>query len=135
MEPLGLVVSETLGSSTVDRYARRMKALTVSRPMHHPTEVPAGCRVLFIVSRDLPARYESLAYAFDGDRGAKVIFDRRRAERRQGTEASPLEHRREDRRSPERDEVLRSAGWIRVDGAERDHRPDLALALDAYGPV
>ncbi len=103
--------------------------------MHRPTEVPAGCRVLFVVSRDMPLRYESLAYAFDGDHGAKVIFDRRRADRRQQTGATNLERRREDRRSPARDEVLRSAGWIQVDGAERDHRPDWALALDAYGPV
>lgn len=129
------MVSETLGSATGGRYARGMKALTVSRPLHRPTEVPAGCRVLFVVSRDLPLRYESLAFAFDGDHGAKVIFDRRRAERRQRTGASPLERRREDRRSPARDEVLRSAGWIQIDGAERDHRPDWALALDAYGPV
>ena len=103
--------------------------------MHRPTEVPAGCRVLFVVSRDMPLRYESLAYAFDGDHGAKVIFDRRRADRRQQTGATSLERRREDRRSPARDGVLRSAGWIQVDGAERDHRPDWALALDAYEPV
>lgn len=112
-----------------------MRVRARSHPVPRSIAVPPDRRVLFVVSRDLPERYESLAYAFDGDHGAKVIFDRRRADRRQQTGTTNLERRREDRRSPARDEALRSAGWIQVDGAERDHRPDWALALDAYGPV
>jgi hypothetical protein len=73
-------------------------------------------RVLFVVSRDLPERQESLAYAFDGDGGVRVIFDRRRADRRCRTGAPALERRHTARRSAARDWVLQSAGWIRVDG-------------------
>ena len=71
-------------------------------------------RVLFVVSRDLPERHESLAYAFDGDGGVRVIFDRRRAERRQQTLTPPGERRQEDRRSADRDWTLRSVGWVQI---------------------
>ena len=73
-------------------------------------------RVLFVVSRDLPGRHESLAYAFDGDGGVRVIFDRRRADRRRRRGAPALERRTTDRRSAARAWVLRGAGWIRIDG-------------------
>jgi hypothetical protein len=73
-------------------------------------------RLLFVVSRNLPERHESLAYAFDGDDGVRVIFDRRRADRRRRTGPPTLERRRTDRRSAARDWVLRAAGWIRIDG-------------------
>jgi hypothetical protein len=72
-------------------------------------------RVLFVVSRDLPERYNSLAYAFDGDRGVRVIFDRRRADRRRQNTAPLIERRQEDRRSADRDWRLRSVGWIQID--------------------
>ena len=72
-------------------------------------------RALFVVSRDLPERYNSLAYAFDGDRSVRVIFDRRRADRRQQNAAPPIERRQEDRRSADRDWTLRSVGWIQID--------------------
>ena len=82
-------------------------------------------RALFVVSRDLPERYNSLAYAFDGDRSVRVLFDRRRADRRQQNaaplnaaplNAAPLiERRQEDRRSADRDWTLRSVGWIQID--------------------
>jgi len=74
-------------------------------------------RVLFIVSRDLPDRHQSLAYAFDDDTGVRVIFDRRRGDRRRLTVAPPPERRHRDRRSAARDWVLRAAGWIRIDRA------------------
>jgi hypothetical protein len=74
-------------------------------------------RMLFVVSRDLPERHESLAYAFDGDDGVRVIFDRRRTDRRRRTSLPALERRDRDRRSAARDWVLRSAGWIRIDRA------------------
>ena len=72
-------------------------------------------RALFVVSRDLPERYNSLAYAFDGDRSVRVIFDRRRADRRQQNAAPLIERRQEDRRSADRDWTLRSVGWIQID--------------------
>jgi len=72
-------------------------------------------RCLFVVSRDLPDRYNSLAYAFEGDRGVRVIFDRRRADRRQQNNAPLIERRQEDRRSADRDWRLRSVGWIQID--------------------
>src|SRR5438045_7517075 len=56
-------------------------------------------RVLFVVSRDRPDRYESLVHAFSSEADVKVIFDRRRAERR----------------SDVRTWALRSMGWVRVD--------------------
>jgi hypothetical protein len=76
---------------------------------------PANRRTLFVVSREVPERYNSLAYAFDGDRGVRVIFDRRRVERRQRTCRPTIERRREDRRSADRDWTLRSAGWVQID--------------------
>lgn len=56
-------------------------------------------RVLFVVSRERPDRYDSLVRAFGDDAEVKVIFDRRRL----------------PRRSDARDWMLRSAGWFRVD--------------------
>jgi hypothetical protein len=78
---------------------------------------PSRRRLLFVVSRELPDRQKSLAYAFDGDDGVRVIFDRRRADRRQRTGAPALERRHRDRRSAARDWLLQSAGWIRIDAA------------------
>ena len=72
-------------------------------------------RVLFVVSRDRPDRYESLVHAFGGDADVKVIFDRRRADRRQQNRAPMAERRRLDRRSDVCNWTVRSMGWIRVD--------------------
>src|SRR2546427_8339906 len=91
-----------------------MMLLIPARPAHRSTPAPAR-RALFVVSRDLPERYNSLAYAFDGDRSVRVIFDRRRADRRQQTAAALIERRQEDRRSADRDWTLRSVGWIQID--------------------
>jgi hypothetical protein len=91
-----------------------MTLLIPARPANRRTSAPRQ-RTLFVVSRDLPERYNSLAYAFDGDRGVRVIFDRRRAERRQRTCRPTIERRLEDRRSADRDWTLRSAGWVQID--------------------
>ena len=72
-------------------------------------------RVLFIVSRDRPDRYESLVHAFSGDADVKVIFDRRRVDRRQQHRPPRAERRRRDRRCDVRASALRSMGWVRVD--------------------
>src|SRR5437867_10693666 len=96
-----------------------MTVLIPSRPAYRSILAPSR-PALFVVSRDLPERYNSLAYAFDGDRSVRVIFDRRRADRRQQNavplNAAPLiERRQEDRRSADRDWTLRSVGWIQID--------------------
>ena len=91
-----------------------MTVLIPSRPAYRSiltTSRPS----LFIVSRDLPERYNSLAFAFDGDRGVRVIFDRRRNDRRRQARAPLVERRKEDRRSANRDSTLRQTGWVQVD--------------------
>jgi hypothetical protein len=92
-----------------------MTVLIPSRPAYRSGVAPSR-PALFIVSRDLPARYNSLAFAFDGDRGVRVIFDRRRSDRRRRQERTPeVERRREERRSADRDETMRVTGWVQVD--------------------
>jgi len=70
-----------------------------SSPTGTPATTRRRTRVLFVVSRDRPDRYESLVHAFSSDADVKVIFDRRRA----------------DRRSDVRTRAMRSMGWVRVD--------------------
>jgi hypothetical protein len=91
-----------------------MTLLIPSRPAHRSTHAPSRPS-LFIVSRDLPERYNSLAFAFDGDRGVRVIFDRRRSDRRRQVLAPLVERRKDDRRSADRDETMRVTGWMQVD--------------------
>ena len=91
-----------------------MTVLIPSRPAYRSILVPSR-PALFIVSRDLPERYNSLAFAFDGDRGVRVIFDRRRSDRRRQEERPAVERRKDDRRSADRDETMRVTGWVQVD--------------------
>ncbi|MGH7301978.1 MAG: hypothetical protein ACRELZ_01730 [Candidatus Rokuibacteriota bacterium] len=91
-----------------------MSILLPSRPATRSTPAPSR-PALFIVSRDLPERYNSLAFAFDGDRGVRVIFDRRRSDRRRLARAPLVERRKEDRRSADRDSTMRATGWVQVD--------------------
>ena len=90
----------------------------MNRPgtMRVPTLRPVRGRrpTLFVVSRDRPERYESLALAFRGDRDVRVIFDRRRGERRQHADTPLIDRRRRERRSGMNDWVLRTVGWIRI---------------------
>lgn len=72
-------------------------------------------RVLFVVSRDRPDRYESLVRAFSSDADVKVIFDRRRLDRRQLNGTPIPDRRRWARRSDWRVWTLRSKGWIRIE--------------------
>jgi hypothetical protein len=90
--------------------------MTVLIPARPYRSIPAPSRpALFIVSRDLPERYNSLAFAFDGDRSVRVIFDRRRSDRRRQSRMPADERRKEDRRSADRDETMRLTGWVQVD--------------------
>jgi len=91
-----------------------MTLLIPSRPAHRSTQSPSRPS-LFIVSRDLPERYNSLAFAFDGDRGVRVIFDRRRSDRRRQVLTPLVERRKDNRRSADRDETMRVTGWMQVD--------------------
>jgi len=91
-----------------------MTVLIPSRVAYRSILAPSR-PALFIVSRDLPERYNSLAFAFDGDRGVRVIFDRRRSDRRRQERAPLVERRKEDRRSADRDETMRLTGWVQVD--------------------
>jgi len=91
-----------------------MTVLIPSTPAHRSTPA-SGRPALFIVSLDLPERYNSLAFAFDGDRGVRVIFDRRRGDRRRQEGAPAVERRKEDRRSAHRDSAMRLTGWVQVE--------------------
>ena len=71
-------------------------------------------RVLFVVSRDQPERYDSLARAFSGDDDVQVIFDRRRFERRQADGAPRAERREHERRSEVHERTLQTIGWVRI---------------------
>ena len=93
---------------------RAMTVLVPSRPTSRSTRTPSRPS-LFIVSRDQPERYNSLAFAFDGDRGVRVIFDRRRSDRRRLKTTPALERRKGDRRSANRDSAIRQTGWVQVD--------------------
>ena len=89
-----------------------MSVLTPPRPAQRATPSRPA---LFIVSRDLPGRYNSLAFAFDGDRAVRVIFDRRRSDRRRVDTAPAVERRKEDRRSADRASAMRLTGWVQVE--------------------
>lgn len=69
---------------------------------------------MFVVSRDFPDRYDSLAYAFGGEEEVKVIFDRRRLERRQQRRTPPIDRRRRERRAHVSELALRTIGWARI---------------------
>jgi hypothetical protein len=74
--------------------------------------------MFFVVSRERPDRYDSLARAFGADPDVRVIFDRRRADRRRATETPSTDRRRRERRSDLRAWTLRTTGWIRVPVAD-----------------
>jgi hypothetical protein len=76
-------------------------------------------RVLFVVSREEPERFESLSQAFAGDDDVQVIFDRRHGERRRRADTPLTERRQRDRRSAARAWALRTIGWVRVSVTSR----------------
>jgi len=84
------------------------------RTTTRPAVAPRKRRLLFVVSLEQPQRYDSLAHAFSGDDEVQVIFDRRRADRRQRQQVPVAERRRRDRRSAARAWALRTVGWDRV---------------------
>lgn len=56
-------------------------------------------RLLFIVARSAPERYEFLRYAFACDEHVDVIFDRRRSDRRHLDDPPAIERRHGERRT------------------------------------
>lgn len=58
---------------------------------------PVG-RLLFVVARGMPERYEFLRYAFAGHEDVEVIVDRRREQRRLDGLPAAVERRRRERR-------------------------------------
>lgn len=56
-------------------------------------------RLLFVVARAEPARYEYLRDAFAAEEAVEIVFDRRLGQRRQGQAAHQPERRRRDRRA------------------------------------
>jgi hypothetical protein len=90
-----------------------------TRPRETTRRTP---RVLFVVSRDRPDRYDSLVHAFGSDADVKVIFDRRRTDRRQHDRSPMVDRRQSDRRSDVRQGAVRSVGWVRVENLEVSRR-------------
>jgi hypothetical protein len=70
-------------------------------------------RLLFIVSRTLPARYEYFKYVFASET-VDVIFDRRMGERRRRREPAAVERRRAERRRQDVTRSLETLGWTLV---------------------
>src|SRR5206468_12287930 len=95
-------------------FLRPMTVLIPSRRAYRSGVAPSR-PALFIVSRDLPARYNSLAFAFDGDRGVRVIFDRRRSDRGRQEQTQADERRKEERRAADGDATMGVARRVRVD--------------------
>lgn len=100
-------------------------------PVRYPAPRRAR-RVLFVVCRERPERYDSLAQAFRDDDDVQVIFDRRHADRRrQQIEISIADRRRGDRRSAARAWAIRAMGWVQVSTGDEstDHRAHVERAL------
>ena len=71
-------------------------------------------RLLFIVSRDQPRRYDQLKHTFADSEHVEVILDRRRGERRSRDVDDPVEGQRAERRlTPTRND-LHALGWTLV---------------------
>lgn len=68
-------------------------------------------RLVFVVARGEPERYEFLRRAFAEEETVEIVLDRRRGERRRQTLASTPERRHGERRGPSRDGELDRLGW------------------------
>lgn len=71
-------------------------------------------KLLFIVSRLEPERYDDLARAFAGEETVEVILDRRRGERRLQRGDIMDDRRRRDRRVRDVGGELSRLGWAIV---------------------
>ena len=71
-------------------------------------------RLVFVVSRNQPERYEFLKRAFQEEETVDIVLDRRRGERRHQPTASASERRRANRRAHNRNGELDRLGWTLV---------------------
>lgn len=71
-------------------------------------------RLVFVVSRNEPERYEFLMHAFNGEETVEIVLDRRRGERRHQSAVSMPDRRRLDRRTLVRDGEIDRLGWTLV---------------------
>ena len=76
-------------------------------------------RLLFIVSRSEPQRYERFQAAFADDPDVRVILDRRYGERRQRNAPPGVDRRLKDRRSLDIEKHILQIGWAIAD--EKSH--------------
>lgn len=71
-------------------------------------------RLLFVVARAEPARYEYLRDAFATEEAVEIVFDRRVGQRRQGQRTRQPERRRRDRRARDVSHELGRLGYALV---------------------
>ena len=81
---------------------------------------------LVVVSREQPELYASLKREFAGDPDVLVVLDRRRADRRTRAATPASDRRRQERRSYQEVDALRTAT-----GADRYARSDMSSFFTA----
>jgi hypothetical protein len=71
-------------------------------------------RLVFVVSRQQPERYDFLKRAFSEEETVDIVLDRRRGQRRRQSVASDTERRRSDRRTMDRNGEIDRLGWTLI---------------------
>ena len=71
-------------------------------------------RLVFVVSRKEPERYDFLKQAFNEEETVEIVLDRRRDQRRRQSVPPAPERRRGDRRTTARNGELDRLGWTLV---------------------
>jgi hypothetical protein len=71
-------------------------------------------RLVFVVSRQQPERYDFLKRAFSDEETVEIVLDRRRGQRRRQSVASDTERRRSDRRTMDRNGEIDRLGWTLI---------------------
>jgi hypothetical protein len=71
-------------------------------------------RLVFVVSRQQPERYDFLKRAFNDEETVEIVLDRRRSQRRRQSDPPAPERRRGDRRTLYRNGEIDRLGWTLV---------------------
>jgi hypothetical protein len=71
-------------------------------------------RLVFVVSRQQPERYDFLKRAFSEEETVEIVLDRRRGQRRRESVAADTERRRSDRRTMDRNGEIDRLGWTLI---------------------
>jgi hypothetical protein len=71
-------------------------------------------RLVFVVSRQQPDRYDFLKRAFSDEETVEIVLDRRCGQRRRQSVASDTERRRSDRRTMDRNGEIDRLGWTLI---------------------